>query len=75
MVGSEVRRVSRGLKPDERLRVAFAHLCLGVDQHALAAVFGVNPGRVAEAVALAREAFAFPETVPARAAKLVQREK
>lgn len=44
------------LAPDEKLRVAFAHIVLGVDQHVLAAMYGVNPGRVAEAVTQVRAA-------------------
>lgn len=44
------------LTPEERIRVAFGHLCLGVDQHLLAALYGVNSARVAEAVAAVREA-------------------
>jgi hypothetical protein len=42
--------VKTALTPDEVLRVAFAHLLYGVDQHALAMLFTVNPGRIAEAV-------------------------
>lgn len=38
------------LTPDEKLRAAHAHLCDGIAQHSIAALFGVNPGRVAEAV-------------------------
>lgn len=44
------------LAPDEKLRVAFAHMVLGVDQHTLAAMYGVNSGRVAEAVTAVRQA-------------------
>ena len=42
------------LTPDEKLRAAFAHLINGVDQHILASIFGVNPGRVAEAITAVR---------------------
>jgi len=42
--------------PEEKLRVAFAHICLGVDQHTLSAMYGINPGRVAEAVNAVRSA-------------------
>jgi transposase-like protein len=38
------------LTPDEKLRAAHAHLCDGVAQHTIAALFGVNPGRVNEAI-------------------------
>ena len=44
------------LTPDEKLRVASAHLLSGVDQHVLASIFGVNPGRIAEAVTAVRAA-------------------
>lgn len=37
------------LEPDEVLRVAYAHLVNNVDQHVLASLMGVNPGRVNEA--------------------------
>jgi hypothetical protein len=36
------------LEPEEVLRAAYAHMVFGVDQHALAACFGVNQGRIAE---------------------------
>jgi hypothetical protein len=36
------------LTPEEVLRAAYAHMIFGVDQHALAACFGVNQGRIAE---------------------------
>jgi len=38
------------LTPDEKLRAAHAHLILGVDQTIIAMLFGVNLGRVNEAV-------------------------
>jgi hypothetical protein len=44
------------LSPQERLKAAYAHEVLGVDQHVIAALYGVNPGRVAEAVADVRKA-------------------
>jgi hypothetical protein len=44
------------LTPPEKLRVAVAVLLDGVDQHKVAALMGVNPGRVAEAVAAVRKA-------------------
>lgn len=50
------------LTPRERIQVAFAHLVLGIDQHDLAATFGVNSGRVAEAVNAVRQAVDWPES-------------
>ena len=44
------------LTPQEKLRVAVAVLVEGVPQHIIAALFGVNPGRVAEAVGAVRRA-------------------
>lgn len=38
------------LEPAEKLKVAYAHEILGIEQSALAAIFGVNAGRVAEAI-------------------------
>lgn len=42
------------LTPGQRLRVAVAVLLDGFDQHRVAALMGVNPGRVNEAVAAVR---------------------
>ena len=44
------------LTPDEKLRVAYAHIINGVDQHVLSALFGINPGRVNEAIMAVRRA-------------------
>jgi hypothetical protein len=44
------------LSPREVVQVAHAHLVCGIDQHALAAMFGVNAGRIAEAVSVMRNA-------------------
>ena len=44
------------LTPGERLRVAVAVLLDGMDQHKVAAMMGVNPGRVNEAVMAVRRA-------------------
>jgi hypothetical protein len=44
------------LTPAEKLRVAVAVLLDGVDQHRVAALLGVNQGRVNEAVAAVRQA-------------------
>jgi hypothetical protein len=43
--------VSKGaLTAEEKLRVAYGALVLGVSQHDLTALFGVNQGRINEAV-------------------------
>lgn len=44
------------LTPEERLRAAYANDILGVDQHTISALFGVNQGRVAEAIEAVRAA-------------------
>jgi hypothetical protein len=44
------------LTPDEKLRAAYAHLINGVDQHHIASLFGVNSGRVNEAIMDVRKA-------------------
>jgi hypothetical protein len=44
------------LSPAEKLRVAVAVLLEGFDQHKVAALMGVNQGRVAEAVGAVRKA-------------------
>lgn len=44
------------LTPAEKLRVAVAVLIDGVDQHKVAALMGVNQGRVNEAVVAVRKA-------------------
>ena len=44
------------LTPAEKLRVAVAVLVDGFDQHKVAALMGVNAGRVAEAVVAVRQA-------------------
>jgi len=38
------------LDPEEVLRIAAAHLLMGVHQHTLASMWGTDSGRVAEAV-------------------------
>jgi hypothetical protein len=48
------------LTSEQKLRVSVAVLCDHVDQHAIAQLFGVNVGRVNEAVQAARVAFGFP---------------
>jgi len=44
------------LEPNEVLIVAYAYLIGGVDQQVLAAIYGVNAGRISEAVTVVREA-------------------
>jgi len=44
------------LTPDEKLRAAYANIINGVEQHHIAALFGVNSGRVNEAVQAVRAA-------------------
>lgn len=41
---------------EEKLKAAYFHLIRGVDQHVLADMFNVNPGRIAEAVTAVRTA-------------------
>jgi hypothetical protein len=54
------------LTPEERIRAAYAHLILGVDQHTVAAIMGVNPGRVNEAVSSIRTAAQDPKSKSAK---------
>lgn len=49
------------LTPDEKVRVAYFHLIRGLDQHMLADIFGVNLGRVNEAITAIREKVEWPE--------------
>jgi len=44
------------LEQHEVLIIAYAHLISGVDQQVLAAIYGVNQGRISEAVTVVREA-------------------
>ena len=39
----------KDLTPDQKMTAAWAYHVKGVDQHTLAAIYGVNQGRVAEA--------------------------
>jgi len=48
------------LTHDEKLRAAYAHLINDVPQHHIAALYGVNQGRVSEAVAMVSKAVGFP---------------
>ena len=44
------------LEPEEKLSAAYWHLIGGIAQHDIAALYHVNQGRVAEAVAEVRRA-------------------
>jgi len=48
------------LTPEERVRVAFGYLILGIDQHALTALFGVNQGRINDAISAVAAAVEWP---------------
>jgi hypothetical protein len=50
----------KSLSPEEKLRVAHAHIINRIEQHHIASLFGVNSGRVAEAVAAVRKAVGIP---------------
>jgi len=50
----------RELTHDEKLRAAYACLINGVHQHHIAALYGVNQGRISEAVKLVEKACGFP---------------
>lgn len=50
------------LTPEEKLKAAAAHDLLGVAQHHLAFIFGVNQGRINEAIKEVREATGMNET-------------
>lgn len=49
------------LSPEEKIKCAAAHELLGVDQHILAFIFGVNQGRIAEAITEMRKAAGYPQ--------------
>ena len=53
---TDYREHKTALTPAEKLRVAHAHLIDGVAQDVLARLFGVNGGRVNEAVQAVRQA-------------------
>lgn len=55
------------LEPLEKLKAAYMHDVLGVDQHLISAFFGINPGRVNEAIRDVRQAIGLtraPTTSP-----------
>lgn len=47
------------LTPVEKLKAAYAYEVLGVEQHIIAALYGINAGRIAEAIAEVRKALGF----------------
>ena len=51
------------LTPDEKLRAAYANIINDVEQHHIAALFGVNSGRVSEAVQAVRHAIGMKKDV------------
>lgn len=53
--------IKSDLTHDEKLRAAYAYLINGVAQHHIAALYGVNQGRVSEAVAMTAKALGFPD--------------
>jgi hypothetical protein len=38
------------LSPEEKLKAAYLHEVVGLDYHTLTIIFGVNPGRIADAI-------------------------
>jgi len=52
------------LEPLEKLKAAYMHDVLGVDQHLISAFFGINPGRVNEAVRDVRQAIGLSRNPP-----------
>jgi len=53
--------IKSDLTHDEKLRAAYAYLINGVAQHYIAALYGVNQGRISEAVALVAKACGYPD--------------
>jgi hypothetical protein len=49
------------LDPREKIKAAYLHEVMGVDQHIIAVFFGVNPGRIAEAIIDVRKATGVPQ--------------
>jgi hypothetical protein len=52
------------LEPLEKLKAAYMHDVLGVDQHIIAAFFGINSGRVNEAIRDVRQAIGLTRKEP-----------
>jgi len=55
-----MERPKTNLTPEEKLRAACAHLLDGIDQHKIAFIYGVNAGRVSEAVTQVKMTLGFP---------------
>jgi hypothetical protein len=55
----------RVLNPDEKMRAAFAVICMKVKPEGVAQVFGCDPKEVEEACAAGRKAFGFDVPEPA----------
>jgi len=53
--------VKTKLTPEEKLKVAYAYLVLGYDQHGLVALYGVNQGRINDAISVVRDALEWPK--------------
>lgn len=49
-------KTKTALTGEEKITVAFMYLVRGIPQHDLATMYGVNPGRIAEAIIPIREA-------------------
>jgi len=47
--GFDLEDVKRSLTFEEKITAAWAHYVKGIDQHTLAAIYSVNPGRISEA--------------------------
>ena len=52
------------LEPLEKLKAAYLHDVLGVDQHIISAFFGINSGRVNEAIRDVRQAIELTHGAP-----------
>lgn len=52
------------LSPEDKLKAAYYHLVGGLDQHIIAGMFFINPGRVAEAIKDVRVAIGWKKTGP-----------
>lgn len=64
--GFDAKSSPKGLTPDQKMTAAWAYHVKGVDQHTLAAIYGVNQGRVAEAckavaIAIEKDTHAAPQ--------------
>jgi hypothetical protein len=64
--GFDAKASPKGLTPDQKMTAAWAYHVKGVDQHTLAAIYGVNQGRVAEAckavaIAIEKDTHAAPQ--------------